>query len=377
MAENKQNGLLWAIGGVLIILGVIYFSVTGGSGSTLKVGVIAPLTGDAASYGEAVRRAYDLAVSEINDAGGVAGLPLELVYEDGECDGPAAITAAQKLVNVDGVKFILGGACSGETLAAAEITQEARVLLLSPTATSPAITQAGDLVFRTYPADDMEARLVAQYAIDRNLTRAAIVSENTDFAQGVRNAFKEAHAGTIVFDEVFNKGETDFRARIANMRAANPQMVYVVPQTTASGERILQEMEENGMNVAVFAGNSMLDRSAIVQNPSLYEEVILSEVQVSTEGKAPAMIAAYAQKYGAEPEFRAFTASAYDSVYLLAEALGSVGQDPEAVAGYFSYKVTDWPGAIGVFNFDENGDAEVELMLVQVVGGQIVPLATE
>lgn len=374
MVENKQNALLWAIGGVLIILGVIYFAVTEVSANTLKIGVLTPLTGDAASYGTAMQRAYDLAVSEVNAAGGVAGKQIELVYEDAKCDGPTATTATQKLVNVDGVKFILGGTCSGETLAAAQITQVARVLLLSSSATSPDITDAGDLVFRTYPSDDFEAKMVATHATQNGYTRAAIISETTDFAQGVRNAFKATYTGAVVLDETFNTGETDFRTLLTKLRAANPQMVYVSPQSHVAGELILKQINESGLNVAVYANNAMLDRSAIATNPSTYEEVVMAEVQLSSEGKAATMLEAYTQLYGGAPKFAAFTASAYDSVYLIAEAIESVGADAEAVAGYFGYQVIDWPGAIGTFNFDENGDAEVELTLVQVVGGQFVPL---
>ncbi|HLD20914.1 MAG TPA: ABC transporter substrate-binding protein [Patescibacteria group bacterium] len=375
MAENKQNGLLWAIGGVLIILGVIYFSVTGGSTNTLKIGVIFPLTGDAASVGTMFQKVSDLAVSEINASGGVGGKQIELVYEDGKCDGATASTATQKLVNVDGVKFILGGICSGETLAAAEITQQARVLLLSPASTSPDITNSGDLVFRTYPSDDYEAKLVAAYAQENGLGRAAIISENTDFGQGLREAFVASYEGDLVFNESYNTGETDFRTLITKMRAANPQMVYVAAQTNISGELILKQIQESGMNVGIFAVSSMLDRSAIAANASLYEEVIMAEVQLPTEGKAADMFAAYQELYGNTPEFSAYSASGYDSVYLLVEAIEAVGEDPEAVAGYFSYQVVDWPGAIGTFNFDENGDAEVELTLVQVIGGELVPLA--
>lgn len=375
MVENKQNALLWAIGGVLIILGVIYFSLTGGSVNTFKVGVLTPLTGDAASYGTAMQRAYDLAVSEVNAAGGVDGRQIELVYEDAKCDGATAATATQKLVNVDGVKFILGGTCSGETLAAAQITQEARVLLLSPSATSPDITDAGDLVFRTYPSDNFEASMVADNATENGYARAAIISEMSDFAQGVRSAFKESYTGTVVFDETFNSSETDFRTLITKLRAANPQMVYVSPQSPVAGELILKQINESGMNVAIYASNAMLDRSAIAANPSTYEEVVMAEVQLPTQGKAATMLEAYMKLYGSAPEFAAFTASAYDSVYLIVEAIESVGEDAEAVAGYFGYQVVDWPGALGTFNFDENGDAEVELTLVQAVGGELVPLS--
>jgi branched-chain amino acid transport system substrate-binding protein len=374
MAEKSNNALLWAIGGVLIILGVIYFSITGAPSTALKIGVLTPLTGDAAAYGIAMQRAYDLAVAQVNEAG-LAGQDIELVYEDAKCDGAAAATATQKLVNVDGVKFILGGTCSGETLSAAQITQPARVLLISPSATSPDITDAGDLVFRTYPADNFEAQMVAQYAMEHDLTRAAIISENTDFAQGVRNAFKDSYEGTVVFDEAFNTGETDFRTLITKMRTTNPQMVYVDPQSPVAGELILKQIEENGMNVGIFANNAMLDRSAIAENASLYEEAIMAEVQLPTEGKAVSMLAAYEELYGTAPEFTAFTASAYDSVYLLAQAIAAVGADPEAVAIYFNDSVVDWPGAIGVFNFDENGDAQVELTLVQVIGGKLVVLS--
>ncbi len=377
MAEKNNNALLWTIGIVLIVLGFVYFSATGGSGGTLKVGVLTPLTGDAASYGTAMQRAYDLAVSQINAAGGVNGKNIELVYEDSKCDGAAATTATQKLVSVDGVKFILGGTCSGETLAAAPITQAARVLLLSPSATSPDITDAGDLVFRTYPSDDFEAKMVASYAESTGQMRAAIISETTDFAQGVRNAFKASYTGEVVFDETFNSGETDFRTLITKLRAANPQMVYVSPQSPAAGELILKQIAESGMNVAVFANNAMIDRSAIAANPSLYEEVVMAEVQLPSEGKAVDMLTAYEAMYGNSPEFVAYTASAYDSVYLLAEAVGSVGEDAEAVAGYFGYQVVDWPGAIGTFNFDENGDAEVELTLVQAISGALVPLQAQ
>lgn len=374
MADNKQNTLLWAIGGMLIILGVIYFFVTGGNADTFKVGVLTPLTGDEASYGTAMQRAYDLAVAEVNAKGGVNGKQLELVYEDSKCDGSVATTATKKLVNVDGVDYILGGTCSSETLAAALITQEARVMVVSPSATSPDITDAGDLVFRTYPSDNFEAKMVAAHATQNEYTRAAIISETTDFAQGVRNAFKVSYTGTVVFDETFNSGETDFQTLITKLRVANPQMVYVSPQSPVAGELILKQINEAGLNVAVYANNAMIDRSAIATNPSLYEEVVMAEVQIPKDGKAAVMLAAYEALYGKSPEFVAYTASAYDSVYLLALAINAVGSDPEAVAGYFSYQIVDWPGAIGIFNFDENGDAEVELALVQAIGGQLVPL---
>lgn len=378
MAENKQNALLWAIGGVLIILGVIYFSFIPADvkPGAIKIGVLVPLTGDAASYGTAMQRAYDLAVSEVNAAGGVNGKQLELEYEDSKCDGASSAAATERLIQERGAGFILGGTCSGETLAAALITQEARVLLLSPTSTSSEITNAGDLVFRMYPSDTYETGMIAAHAAKNGHTRAALLSEDTVFTQGVREAFKGSYSGTVVFDEIIT-GDTDFKTLMTKLRVANPQMVYLNPQSFVMGEKLLEQINASGMNVAVYANNAMLDRSAISADPSTYEEVVMTEVPVPTSGKASFMIDAYTKLYGSSPAFKAFTASAYDSVYLLAEAIGSVGEDPEAVAGYLNYKVTDWPGALGTLNFDENGDIEVELVLMQVVGGELSPISVE
>ena len=379
MNEKSRNGILWIILIVLVVLGFVYLSgpntTEESESGPIRVGVITPLTGDAAVYGTAMQRAYDLAVEEINTAGGVDGRELSLIYEDGKCDGTTATTAAQKLVNVDQVKFILGGTCSGETLAAAELTQTARVLLLSPSATSPDITDSGDLVYRTYPSDDFEAQKVAAYATEQGWTKAAVISENTDFAQGVRKAFQNVFGGEIVFDEDFNTGETDFRTLVTKMKEAEAEFLYLIPQSPVAGELVLKQMDEADLNLELFGANTLLDRTAFAENPVLFEGMFFSEVQLDESSTATSeMLAAYEAKYGSAPEFSGFTASAYDSVYLIAEALEEEGVDPEEVAEYFDEDVSDWPGAVGVFNFDENGDAEIELSLVVVKDGELVSL---
>lgn len=388
MAQKANNTLIWVIVAVLVLLGVFYFTtrgnepgtpVVGEDASAIKIGVITPLTGDAAVYGSTISRAYDLAVEEINADGGIHGRNLELVYEDGKCNGTDATTAAQKLINIDQVDVILGGACSGETIPAAELTQAARVLLLSPSATSPDLTDAGDLFFRTYPSDAFEAQLMAAYALDeQGFTRPAVISENTDFAQALRAAFTgqvEGNGGALVFDETFNTGETDFRTLITKMRTANPDVVYLIPQAPAAGELLLKQIREAGLTMQVLAPNSMLDRDTISENATLYEGVVLSEVQLDEESeKTNALLAGLESAYGEASNFPAFSASSYDSVYLIAEAMRSGAMDGEAIAAWLRGNVSDWPGAIGVLNFDANGDAVIELTLVQAKAGIVAPI---
>jgi branched-chain amino acid transport system substrate-binding protein len=123
-------------------------------GDTVKIGFIGPLSGEAASYGESMRQGVELAVEQINSKGGIGGKKIEMIYEDGKCAGKDAASAAQKLVSVDQVKFIVGAGCSGETIAAAPIVEPAKVLTLSPVSSNATISTMGDYIFRNHPSDN-------------------------------------------------------------------------------------------------------------------------------------------------------------------------------------------------------------------------------
>jgi len=389
MAQKTNSTLLWGIVVILGILAAFYFmstqdrsvsepTTTQEEGPVL-IGVIAPLSGEAAVYGTTVSRAYDLAVEEINAEGGINGRQMKLIYEDGKCTRSDGATAAQKLINIDKVQVILGGVCSAETLAAAEITQAARVLLISPSATSPDITDAGDLVFRTYPSDALEANLMAAYA-DEELghERAALISENTDFAQGVRKAFIAdwiERGNNVVFDEAYETGEADVSNLMTSLRTANAQVIYVIPQTPTSGEEVLEQMRASSIRAQILGANSLFDQTAFEEKPTLYENMILTRVHLDDQNaKMRAFLSSFQEKYDEAPN-EPFSAAAYDAVYLIAEATSRVGStDAQALAKYFNEEVKDWPGVLGAFNFDENGDAELDLSLVEIAGGSIRPI---
>ncbi|HEY4475656.1 MAG TPA: ABC transporter substrate-binding protein, partial [Candidatus Paceibacterota bacterium] len=155
--DKSTKVIVWIIVLAVIIWGGYSIANRGGSNvenktaggqvdsgtGPIKLGVIQGLTGDIASIGMGEVRAIQVALAEINKNGGINGRQLEIVTEDGKCDPQAGGTAAQKLVSIDKVMVIIGGTCSGETLAAATITEPAKVILISSSATSPKITTAG------------------------------------------------------------------------------------------------------------------------------------------------------------------------------------------------------------------------------------------
>ena len=160
-----------------------------------KIGVMLPLTGDAAAVGLPEQRGVKIAIDEMNAKGGINGRKLEAIYEDSKCNPKDGNAAAQKLVNIDKVKVIIGGTCSGETLGASPITEANKVILISPSATSPDITKSGDFVFRLAPSDAYAGVVASDYAFkELNAKKAAVVSESTDYAQGLRRVFKENFA---------------------------------------------------------------------------------------------------------------------------------------------------------------------------------------
>ena len=243
---------------------------TGASSGTISVGAVVPLTGDGASYGVPIRRAGELAVEEINAAGGIAGKQVSVVWEDGKCEGKEATSAAQKLINVDQVKVIMGGVCSSETLAMAPLAETAKVLVVSPSATSPDITAAGDFIFRTSPSDAAAGSVAAEYAYSKmGAKKAAVISQTTDYAQGLRKVFTtrfKALGGEVVADETYNAGDTDMRTQILKVKTGAPDVIYLLPQADVSGILILKQLKANGVTAKLLSAEAMIGRNTVAQN---------------------------------------------------------------------------------------------------------------
>jgi len=256
---------------------------------TYKIGVMLPLTGDAAAYGISEQRGIKIALDEINAKGGINGRKLEAIYEDSKCNPKDGNAAAQKLVNIDKVKVIIGGACSGETLGAAPITEANKVILISPTASSPDVTNAGDFVFRTYPTDAYAGIIASEYAYnDLQARKAALVTETTDYAQGLRKVFKENFAklgGEIVVDETYNPEDTDFRTQVTKVKSAEPDLMYIVPQTPAKGLLLLKQMKELGLNQPIVTAEVLIGKKNVVDNPTDLEGII--GVELKFDEKTP------------------------------------------------------------------------------------------
>ncbi len=345
---------------------------------TIKLGAILPLTGDAAEYGLPEQAGIQIALEEINAAGGVNGKQLEVIFEDAKCDSKAATTATQKLVDVDNVKVIIGGACSSETIAAAAITEPKKIILLSPTASNPTITTLGDFLFRTYPSDAFSASVAADYAFKQGWTKAAIISEQKDYAQGLRTTFKETFTkagGKIVADEVYGPDDTDFKTQILKVVREKPDVIAVYPQTATKGILVIKQLREAGAKQQLIGAELLIAPAATSENAALLEGFIgLEPAFDATNTKAAALFAKYKAKENKDAPQPFFMASAYDDIYLIKAAIESAGGvDTEKIRD-FLYAVKDWDGAVGKLTIDANGDPIMAFALKQVKNGTSMEL---
>ena len=343
-----------------------------------KIGVMYPLSGDGAAYGLPIQRATKLAIDEINEKGGINGKKLEAIYEDSKCNPKDGNAAAQKLVNIDKVRVIIGGVCSSETLAAAPITEANKVILISPSATSPDITNAGDLVFRVASSDAYAGIVASDYAFNYLKSRkAALISETTDYAQGLRRVFKENFeklGGTIAADETYNPEDTDFRTQVTKVKASNPDVIYIVPQVPPKGVLLVRQINEAGVKQQLLTAEVLIGRNVIKDNADDMEGLIGVEQKFDDKApKAAALLAKYQQEAKEEAPFPAYMSGAYDIVYLLVDAIGKYGYDSEKIRDYL-YSLKDYDGAVGKLTMDENGDPIMEYFVNQVKSGELVNL---
>ena len=325
-----------------------------------RIGVMESVTGAGVTYGTVSVQSKQLAVDEINAAGGINGRMLELIVEDSKCNAQDAITAYNKLTDVDGVKIILGTSCSGAMLGAAPLAEKEGVVMFSGLATNPDIAEAGDYIFRTSLSDATVGVDTGNVLWADGIRRLATINESTDYAEGLRRtttAHFEKLGGQIVAAESYPTDTTDFRTQLTKLLSANPDALHVAAQAEASGGTIIKQVRELGYDGPIYSDVVPVGTTAleIAGEAATGVKAITPDLDPAN-AKAQEVLAAFRKKY----EYITlpwFLGSAYDNVYITAECLKKTGDDQDA-DGFRDclYDIT-WSGTIGEnYSFDEKGE---------------------
>ena len=367
-----QKVFLGAFTGLALLLTACTGAGTVSGETDIVIGGILPMSGDAVGLGLPMQQGAELAVTDINAAWAEAGMTFDIIWEDGQCTGTAASAAAQKLVNVDGMEVILGGLCSSETLAAAPIAEAAGTVLFSATSSSPAVTDAGDYVFRNWPSDQVQGERMAALADELGYEKVVMLTETTDYTAGIAAVFTENFSGTVV-EEAFLTDDVDLKTPITKLLAEEGVDAWFInPQTDTKSTTLFKQMQEMGVE-----GPFLLNDVAGTQTDILTDYAELIEgaytatfaLDEESEG-VQAFVASHEETYGEANPYLAYSVAMYDAAWILAEAIAEVGNDGDAVREYLEDYSGE--GLMGPTSFDENGDFVGGHSIFQVIGGELV-----
>jgi branched-chain amino acid transport system substrate-binding protein len=346
------------------------------SAQTIKIGVFGPLTGDAAAMGSSEKEAVDLAVKEKNDAGGIRGKKVEVVYGDDAGKPEEAVNVAKRLISRDEVLITIGSISSPASLAASQVSRQSETPQIVVAGTAQRITTQGNKwVFRS-PVPD--TKLVADLAGFINekfpkLKKFAFLYVNDDFGRGGFEAFKAAgqkYGFEIVADERYTRGDIDFTAQLGRIKASPAQAMIEWSRYT-EGALIAKQYVQTGLNLVRFGSDGVATPKYIeLGGPAVDGVYFTTHFSVATGADIPAartFMDKYQKAFGRVPD--AYAAEAYDAVTLALLAIEKAGKEDraavrDALAGLSFESVR------GPFKFDEKGDPLLVTHVVKIVDGK-------
>lgn len=355
---------------------------TGGDTGDIKVGVYVDLTGQTSSYGQSTKNGIQLAVDEINAAGGVNGRKISLVIEDDQGRTEQAKTVVEKLINQDKVVAVLGEVASSNTLAAAPVAQSAKIPMITPSSTNPKVTQVGDYIFRVCFLDDFQGSSMAKFAAnDLKAKTAAILGDvNSDYSKGLTEFFEKEFTklgGQVVAKEAYTQTDPDFKGQLTKIRNLNPDVVYI-PGYYGQVGIIARQARELGMTMPLLGGDGW-------DSPDLWElggEGLKNSYitnHYSIDDPTPLIqnfVKNYRTKFNVTPD--SLAALAYDAAKVLADAIKRAGGTDSARLRDAINATKDFAGVTGIISLNAERNAVKPAVVLEVnpATKQLLPRTT-
>lgn len=344
-------------------------------------GGIGPLTGTASTYGQSVRNGAQIAVDEINAAGGVNGVKIALLFEDDESDGAKSVPAYETLMD-KGMHVLIGAVTSGASVALNDAIGKDGILQITPSASQLEAANQNPNAFRVCFTDPLQGVAMADYAYNTlGYKKAAVIhNQDDDYSNGMYKAFVEEFkklGGTIAEDVSFAKDASDFSAQMTKIAAAKADFLFM-PIYAEKAAQIIITANEKGVNIPLLGGDGLdgILEYLTGDNAKLCEGLIYLTPFVSTDSneKVQAFTKTYTSKYGKAPD--QFAADAYDAVYIAAKAIEKTGcSDPaqlDNAAVVAAMNGLEFDGLTGKMVFDASGEPSKGAKVAKIVNGTYV-----
>ena len=340
---------------------------------TFLIGSTGPLTGPNASYGTSVKQGEEIAIQEINEAGGVkvgdVTYKLTLNFQDDEAKEDKAVTAFNTLVDA-GMNAYVGAVTTGACLAQTDLSYEANILQITPSASAEAVT-GNPNVFRMCFTDPLQGQMIAQYVVDNGYESVAVLWNNADeYSAGIHDSFVETldglDAGLLVADESFATGDVDFNTQLTVIKNSGAKLLFV-PAYYGDVAYIVQQARDAGMECDFVGSDGWDGVLGQVTDPAVVEGAVFLSPFLATEESAADFVSKYEAAYGATPD--QFAADGYDCVYAIKAAMEQAGSiETDALIQAMTEITVD--GLTGQVTFDESGEPNKTAKYVQIVDGE-------
>ncbi|MGI6855067.1 ABC transporter substrate-binding protein [Mesorhizobium sp. 1B3] len=318
----------------------------------IKIGFLGGFTGPLETMTPSIHEAAKLAVRQINEQGGVLGQKLVMPQGDSTClDVTAAVNAADRMVNTEAVTALVGPMCSGETIAAANTAAiPAGVLLLTPSATTPALTELDDkdLVFRMLASDAFSGEALARILKQKGVDNIAIAYVNNDYGRGFATALEASftrEGGTVAASEAHEDGKADYRAELGSLASSGADFLVVLAYVDGSGGTIIRQAIEGGDFARFAGGDGMVGDSLVKAVGEGVLDGMIATRYGSTETEGTAIFDKAAREIDIDPA-AAFAAQAYDAAFLIALAIQERGENTRDELNVALRKVATAPGEV-------------------------------
>jgi branched-chain amino acid transport system substrate-binding protein len=344
-------------------------------GGTIKIANLSPLTGPVPTFGASTKNGFEMAVEEWNAKGGVIGKTIEPIVEDSQCTADPAVNAANKVIDQDGVHYIVGEVCSSASIPVSEIAEEKQVVQISPTSTNATVTLNLDgstkkYVFRACFIDPFQGLVMAKFASDQGYKKAFVMlDQGNDYVRGLAEVFAEKfveYGGEIVGQESYTGTDTDFSAILTKVKDSGAEVLYL-PDYYNVVNLVAAQAKQLGVPAAMMGGDGWdsadLDTAAV--------DGYYFSNHYSPQDTRPIVVdwvAKYKAKFGSEPD--ALATLAYDATNLLLASIEKAGvDDPTAVAA--AMEAISYEAVSGTVTFDAQHNPIKSAVVLQVKDGAV------
>jgi len=359
-----------------LFLAFVALSSCSRRGREIRVGVILPLSGGGASLGKSCLDGIQLAIDETNANKAETFPQIRLVIEDDELKPAVGVSAFQRLATVDKVDAVIGPLSSGVALAVAPLAENKHVVMLSPGASTPALSAAGEYVFRNELSEEYGAKAQALLALKPlGFKRIALLYPNNEYGVGTARVFRSEYqrlGGKIVGEETFEQGATDFRTALIRIKTAKPDAIFVVFQDEIVN--IVKQKVQLGVpgvvyTTAVIEDTSILHSLGELANGIIYTHYGTFENSQSA-GPVGLFVKNYASRFKEPPTY--YSALGYDAGGIMAQALKNAGGNTSGLKDAL-HGIQNFPGVTGETSFDKNGDVTKPVVLKVIRNGNALP----